>query len=223
MILESTINCCKLGLHMFRLTFFFICACFAGQVVAQPEVKDSLISLLNSGITGKQKVDVLNDLAYQFFDFNDSIAADYASQALTEATKINYPKGIKFAYTMVGMGYASKSMHQWAILNFRKSHAVKAPDADGIAVYNLNLLGNTFREQAMFDSARAAYQLAVKNFGNSEKHRLATLYKNLGYLHVILWENQAGLKYLDSASAILKNHSNPYLQIDVESAYGEAY
>jgi signal transduction histidine kinase len=193
------------------------------QGLAQPTVKDSLKSLLDSGITGEQKVDALNELAYQYFDFNDSIAAVYANLALDEATKINYAKGIKFAYTMVGMGYASKSMHQWAILNYKKSHAIKAANADGFTVYNLNLMGNTFRDQAMFDSARAAYQLAIKIFGNSEKHRLATLYKNLGYLKVILWENQAGLKYLDSASVILKENPNPYLQIDLESVYGEAY
>lgn len=209
---------------MFRLTCFFIfVVCFMEQVLAQPEVKDSLKSLLKSGVQGEKKVDALNELAYQYFDFNDSIAAVYANQALEEATKINYSKGIKFAYTMVGMGYASKSMHQWAILNYKKSHAVKAADADGIAVYNLNLMGNTFRDQAMYDSARAAYQLAIQVFGNSEKHRLATLYKNLGYLKVLLWENQDGLKYLDSASAILKTDPNPYLQIDVESVYGEAY
>jgi signal transduction histidine kinase len=209
---------------MFRLTGSFIFSIFfMAQALAQRDVKDSLISLLNTGISGEKKVDVLNELAYQYYDFNDSIGAVYSERALTEATKINYPKGLKLAYTMVGMGYASKSMYQWAILNYKKSHAISAPDADGVTVYNLNLLGNTFRDQAMYDSASATYKLAIKLFGDSEKYRLATLYKNLGYLRVILWENKTGLIYLDSAMAILKDISNPYLQIDVESVYGEAY
>ncbi|HEU5290893.1 MAG TPA: tetratricopeptide repeat protein, partial [Cyclobacteriaceae bacterium] len=206
------------------LTCFFIFSVFfIVQAVAQREVKDSLISLLESGITGEKRVDALNELSYQYFDFNDSIAAYYAGQALTLATEIDYPKGLKFAYTMVGMGYASKSMHRWAILNYRKSHAVKANDADGITVYNLNLLGNTFRDQAMFDSARISYQLAIRNFGKAEKYRLATLYKNLAYLRILLWENKEGLAYLDSAMVILKDNPNPYLKLDIESAYGEAY
>src|SRR5690349_19267424 len=110
MILESTINCCKLDLHMFRLTFlFFWCFLIGLQVQAQREVKDSLISLLKAGVEGEKRVDVLSVLAYQYYDFDDSLASTYASQALAEATKINYARGIKYAYTLVGMGYASKS------------------------------------------------------------------------------------------------------------------
>lgn len=209
---------------MFRLTCFLIFSVFfIAQAVAQREVKDSLASLLKSGISGEQKVDVLNQLAYQYYDFNDSIAYEFANQALTEALKINYPKGIKYAYTMVGLGYASKSMHSWAILNYRKSNAIKAPGADGISVYNLMLLGNTYRDQAMFDSAQATYRLAIRNFGNGEKHHLATLYKNYAQVHLRLWQNQLALKYIDSAAAIIANYPDTYSQLDIWATYGQIY
>ncbi len=209
---------------MFRLTLFFICCLFSTQqVVAQRDVKDSLLSLLKTGVKGEKRVDVLNELAYQYYDFEDSVAFEYANQALTEASKLKYDKGIKYAYSMIGLGYASKSMHQWAILNYRKSHAVKALDSDGTTVYNLMLLGNTYRDQAMYDSASTFYQLAIDNFGSSEKHHLATLYKNFALLNLKLWNNQKALRYLDSASVILKNYPHPYSELDFWATYGQVY
>lgn len=209
---------------MFRLTLLFICSLFAAQhVLAQRDVKDSLLNMLKAGVKGEKRVDVLNDLAYQYYDYEDSIAFEYSNQALAEALKLKYDKGIKYAYTMVGLGYASKSMHQWAIVNYRRSDAVKAADADGIAVYNLTLLGNTYRDQAMFDSARACYRHAIRNFGKGEKHHLATLYKNFGQLSLKLWRNQEALKYLDSAASVLKVYPHAYSELDIWAAYGKAY
>jgi len=52
-------------------------------------------------------------------------------------------------------------MYQLAIANYKKSDAVKVTRADGIAVYNLTMLGNTYRDQAMFDSAQFFYQLPL--------------------------------------------------------------
>ena len=209
---------------MFRLTFpLLLSVLFVAQALAQRDVKDSLTALLNSGIQAEKRVDVLNELSYQYYDFNDSLAFEFANQALTEATKINYLKGVKFAYTMIGLGYASKSMYQWAILNYRRSDALKAEGTDGISVYNLTLLGNTYRDQAMFDSATAMYRLALKNFGKSEAHHKATLYKNFAITYIRLWRNQEGLNYLDSASSILEDYPDVYAQLDIWATYGQVY
>ncbi len=209
---------------MFRLILFFVCTLFtAHQVLAQRDVKDSLLSLLKTGVKGEKRVDVLNELSYQYYDFEDSIAFNYANQALIEALKLKYGKGIKYAYTLIGLGYASKSMHQLAVAYYKRSDALKVAGVDGITVYNLTMLGNTYRDQAMFDSANACYHQAIRDFGNSEKHHLATLYKNLAQLNLKLWRNQEALKYLDSASSILKDFPHPYSYLDVLASYGNVY
>ncbi len=192
-------------------------------VLSQRHVKDSLLNVLEKGAKGIDKVDALNQLAYQFYDYDDSVAFIYANQALAEAIKIKYPKGIKNAYTMVGLGYASKSMHQSAILNYKKSYAIKAEDSDNETAYNLTLMGVTYRDQAMFDSAVIINQLAIKNIGNSVKYNLSTLYKNLAIINVKLWQNEQAIKYLDSAAAILRDYPDAYYELDVFSTYGQAY
>ncbi len=78
---------------MLRITLFFICVIFSShQVLAQRDVKDSLLNLLGTGTTGEKRVDVLNELSYQYYDFEDSIAFEYANQALVEALKLKYNK-----------------------------------------------------------------------------------------------------------------------------------
>lgn len=193
------------------------------DAAAQREVKDSLHNLLETKLSPEARVDVLNELSYQYYDFNDSLAFEYAKQALYESEKRGYQKGIKFAYTLMGLGYASKSEYKKAIASYRKSNEVKASDTDGIAVYTFTLLGNTYRDRAKFDSAQFFYNRAIASFGKSEKHRLATVYKNLALLKIKQWQNKEALAFLDSASAILKNDPDIYTQIDLWSSYGKAY
>jgi len=209
---------------MSRLFIVFFCGLLSIiDAAAQREVKDSLHNLLETKMSPEARVDVLNELSYQYYDFNDSLAFEYAKQALSESEKRGYQKGIKFAYTLMGLGYASKSEYQKAIASYRKSNEVIASDTDGIAVYTLTLLGNTYRDRAKFDSAQFFYNRAIVSFGKSEKHRLATIYKNHALMKIKQWQNREALEFLDSASAILKNDPDIYTQIDLWSSYGKAY
>lgn len=208
---------------MFRYSLLFWLLLSALQLTAQRDVKDSLLLLLETNLNPQERVDVLNDLSYQYYDFKDSIAMVYAEKALAEATELNYLKGIKYAYTLVALGYASKSMHRWAIRYYKMSDGVQAPDSEGIAVYNLTLLGNTYRDQGEYDSAVHYYQLGIHNHHFSETHHLATLYKNMAEVYIRLWQNEKALKYLDSADRILKSSDNAYSSLGVWSSYGKVY
>lgn len=209
-----------------KLFTFFFCLCLTltlTKIHAQRDVKDSLHTLLNSKLSAEARIDVLTELSYQYYDFDDSMAFQYANEALLESTKINYRKGMKYGYTLLGLGYASKGEYKNAIASYRKANSITAENSDGIAVYTLTLLGNTYRDQAKFDSSQFFYDLAISRFGESEKDRLATIYKNIALLKIRQWKNKDALKYLDSASVILKNYPEVYTQIDVWSSYGRVY
>lgn len=208
---------------MFRYCLLFWFLLPALQLAAQRDVKDSLLLLLETNISPQERVDVLNELSYQYYDYQDSIAMVYAEKALAEATELNYLKGIKYAYTLVALGYTSKSMYRWAIRYYKMSDAVQAPDSEGIAVYNLTLLGNTYRDQAKYDSAIRYYQMGIHHHHTSEAHHLATLYKNVAEVYIRLWQNDKALKYLDSADNILKSSGHAYSSLGVWSSYGKVY
>jgi len=77
------------------LFFLFGLQLLTVPVAAQRNIKDSLNSLLKTQLTPIAKIDVLNQLAYQYYDYNDSLALNYADEALRLAKQVNYPKGMK--------------------------------------------------------------------------------------------------------------------------------
>ena len=209
---------------MFRWLLLSIIFVFAApQVIAQRELKDSLIQLLKDGVTGAAKVDALNGLAYQFYDYDDSVAFIYATQALNEATAIQYKKGIKRALTLVGLGYASSGDYKKALKFYRKSDGVAADDAESIAIYNINLLANSYRDRGQFDSAEFYYRKAISGYPKAEPRWRATVFKNYGILKMTLWKNEEALKLLDSTEFLLKQSPDRFTSMDLWSAYGVIY
>jgi signal transduction histidine kinase len=209
---------------MFRWLLLSICCLYASQqLIAQRQLKDSLISVLAKGATGPTKVDALNGLAYQFYDYDDSIAFTYATQALAEGTAIGYRKGIKYALTLVGLGYASSGDHKKAMAYYRKSDAIDVPQAESVGIYNINLLANSYRDRGKFDSAEYFYRKAIATYLNAELRWRSTVFKNYGILKMILWKNDEALVLLDSSSALLERSPDRFTAMDLWSAYGVIY
>ncbi len=198
----------------------------ASGLFAQPDTKGSLkVALQNPRLPAFQRVDALNQLAYQFYDYNDSLASTYANEALMLAKKSAYDKGLKISYTMVGLGYSSKSNFKEAIRYYRLSDQVKVKDAFSDEVYNWVLLGNCYRDQGIYDSALYFYRMGFKKSAQMSTPDRATIYKNIGSVYVLLWKNEKAIAVLDSASQYLTDgmRTNKYVQMDVWSIYGQAY
>lgn len=203
------------------ILIFTACWVLSCPLGAQPKVKDSLLIALSGAPAGKSKADILNQLAYQFYDNNDSLAFAYAHEALKEAQQARYDDGMKYAYTLIGLGYQSRSAYRDAIENFRRSEAVKGTDQN-LTIYNLVLWGNCYRDLARYDSAFNRFKLA-RSLARKTDEDLSTIYKNIALIHTILWHTDLALAYLDSASAQLKAYPNPYVQLDVWSLYGQNF
>ncbi len=194
------------------------------EMKGQPAVKDSLENLLKQKISRTAKVDVLNLLAYQYYHYNDSIASSYAHNALSLAKEIGYSKGLKYAYTMVGLSFSSKSKFRKAIGYFHISDKIKGQPNDATAGYNLSLLGNCYRDMGKYDSAFATYAKALKNsYDNWEIHSM--IYENMANANLILWRNNEAIVLADSAQKCLNRgkNTNQFVRMDVWSIYGQAY
>jgi signal transduction histidine kinase len=194
------------------------------DVKGQPAVKDSLENLLKLKISTPVKVDVLNLLAYQYYDYNDSIASNYAQTAVNLAKEIGYLKGLKYAYTMVGLGFSSNSKFKEAIRYFLISDKIKGQPNDATAAYNLALLGNCYRDMGKYDSAFITYNKAIKNNYKSWEIYSA-IYKNMAIVNLILWRNKEAIVLADSALKYLNRDKNTdqYVRLDLWSIYGQAY
>ncbi len=210
------------GKRIIPILYFLL---LVGQLYGQRDVKDSLEALLKTKLDVRARVDVLNQMAYQYYDFNDSIAFGHACEALALGLRANYKKGIKYAYTMVGYGCSTQSKYKEAITNYRLSDNTKVSDAQANSVYNIMLLGSLYRDLAKFDSALIMYNQAKAISIKSDKSYLPNIYKNIASVNVILWKNQVAIKYLDSATSLpnYKPKPNDYGVMDIMSLYGQAY
>jgi signal transduction histidine kinase len=186
---------------------------------------DSLLAVLKVSGEGEGRVDVLNGLATEYFDFDDSIGLHYANRALTEGLKIKYASGIKYAYLMVGVGQYSIGDHKQAIGHLKQSikTPLNGPDKMGLNMYAMSLTGNVYRSIAKYDSALNYYTTARRNFSEQNKDRWSMLYKNMALLYIKLWENQVAIKYLDSAKAAINSSNASVVSPDIYTNYVDAY
>lgn len=193
--------------------------------IGQTKIKDSLQQILLRGKDDPQRVDVLNELAYQYYDFQDTLALQYAERALQLAKKLNYPAGLKYAYTMVALGYTSNGQFSKAVAYHRYSDAVLIPNAREKTVYNLAAWGIVYRDQGKYDSALLLYKKARAMLANNDHLALASNLKNLASILVKQWRIQEALIYCDSAQYHLSKSSkgNKFLEMDIYTYLGEIY
>src|ERR1043166_6368233 len=90
----------------FKLKFIFsLCLMFLWvTTVAQKPYADSLKQILSRTDDPRLKVDLLCDIAYDLFDFDDDAAQNYARQAKKLAEENDYQAGVKYALTIIGLG-----------------------------------------------------------------------------------------------------------------------
>jgi signal transduction histidine kinase len=193
--------------------------------IGQTNIKDSLQQILLYGKDDQQRVDVLNSLAYQYYDFQDTLALQYAERALELAKKLNYLAGQKYAYTMVALGYTSTGQFSKAVTYHQLSDAIDIPNVNDKTVYNLTSWGIIYRDQAKFDSALLLYRKARSMLSKDDHLGLASNLKNVGSILLRQWKIKDALITCDSARYHLAKSAtgNQFLEMDIYSYLGEIY
>jgi len=188
------------------------------------QVKDSLKQKLENASPDPDRIKILNALAYEYYDFDDSIGFSYARKALALATRLNDSEGLKESYTMMGIGHFSFGEYDEALNYFRLSDVIKYTQktADN-HLYNLMLTGNVLTDLGRFDTAVLVYNkgIALANQLNNLS-RLSNLYKSYARLKAQLWQNDEALAFIKKSES-LSNTKNPYSLIDLYYVYARVY
>ncbi|MCS6973927.1 MAG: tetratricopeptide repeat-containing sensor histidine kinase [Cyclobacteriaceae bacterium] len=171
-----------------------------------------------------KEVNILNDIAYELFDIDDSTAAVFASRAIQLALKAGYKKGLKRALTYVGVGLVSKGDFVGGLRYYHFSDTVKAPDAEDVTIYNHTMMSNAFRDLAMFDSAMYYQQMAMREAKAYGKPKyLATVHKNMALLEIYQFKLTEALENLRLAQQYLDRDYENYLQAEIWTNTGKTY
>jgi tetratricopeptide (TPR) repeat protein len=206
------------------LSVCFLCTVFTQLNAQTQEIKDSIFSALKNSRTDIDRIKTLNALSYEHYDFDDSIGFHYAQQALTLAKKTDYPFGLQYAYTMVGVGYFSFGEYTKALENFRSSGAIPPQvENQDHYLYNMMLTANVLADIGQYDSAhqilKEGLTLAIR-FKNVKRE--ASMRKSQARIQIRLWQNEDALRNLKYADSI-RNAQNDYERADFAYLYSKIY
>ncbi len=196
------------------------------SVSAQVRVADSLQLLLKKSTDPKEQVDLMNDISYRLYDFNDSLALDYAKHAYELALGINYTRGLKSAYNKLGIGYFAKGDFREALRQYQNSLSIKVDLSEEDDAYSLQMIGKLKYELAEYDSALFFYKRALALPGvSSDAKRTSTLYRNMAQVLLMQWKNEEAFELLKKAEALLTESSpdDAYLFAELWTLLGIYY
>ncbi|HEX6222913.1 MAG TPA: tetratricopeptide repeat protein [Chryseolinea sp.] len=173
------------------------------SVFAQPTTTDSLEQKLKT-VNGEQKVDVLNQLTYQYITHDNAKVILYNKQALELSKKLNYLKGEARAYTYRGVfGYLSGQLAQGHQDLNRGLHMATVAGDRALRGYVYLQLGNCSLEEVQMDSALIFFKKSREIFKDStDPATLSKLYRNIGALFGQRYQTDSQQLYFDRAIRI---------------------
>ncbi|GCC50016.1 ATP-binding protein [Chryseotalea sanaruensis] len=190
---------------------------------AQSISKDSLKSALDTKLSDKQRVDILNALAYKYYDFNDSIALKYAEEALQLSLNIEHPSGLQYAYTLCGVGYFTFGEYQRALDAFSKSDSLSKKGLREYTLYNLMLMGRILADIGELYAADSIFQRGFAMLEESKGGSYAAgIYKGYAHLKMYQWQNEEALRSIQKAEKLRSNESEGE-KIDLYLIYAKVY
>ncbi|MFY9309075.1 MAG: tetratricopeptide repeat protein [Bacteroidia bacterium] len=163
------------------LIFVLLCSAWAQK----PEI-DSLIRIINSGVTDSAKTKLLTDLSWEYITIGDyKNAAEKTNEAIALADRIGYKKGLAQSFNMKGILYWFQGDYPNALDYQYKALKISEEIGDKPRIAgSLNNIGNIFHEQGDLQKALEDQLKALKIYEEIDaKYEIANLYNNIGVIY----------------------------------------
>ncbi len=211
-------------ISMFRL-ITLVCVwwfCVGGSLYAQNKIIDSLTRAVRAENNPVQKVELLNTLVAQTWDYDFEKGLEWAQQAYTLARQTNDPRNLAFSATSVGMYHYFKADYPTALRYYWQALQYAAGRTYGdIPAYTHIRLGNLYRVTGVFDSSRWYYEAALRSLsGQPEEATHSSAYYNLGQLEMETGNYAEAVRYTNQALAIRTHMGDSLLMAECWRALG---
>ena len=113
--------------------------------------------------SGKEKIEILNQLAYSIYEQYPKKCIEYSRQALTLSKEINHQQGMGNALKLVGMGYGVLGENEKSLKNTRNALKIfkKIGDKKNIA-QSLTSIGAIYLNMSKYDIALDHFLKSLK-------------------------------------------------------------
>ncbi|WP_339816056.1 tetratricopeptide repeat protein [uncultured Imperialibacter sp.] len=192
-------------------------------IIAPDSLRMDLINKLTIETDSQKRVDLMNELSYNYFDFNDTVAISYAQQALALGKKINYSSGVKYSTLLVGLGFYGGGRYDSAIVKFDESLAIEDAGSRENDVYAMALIGECLTATAKYSESRRVFQQTLPLAKETNSYWLPRVYLGMARIAINQWRNEEGIVYLDSADRLIDSSQIDYRRLELLALFGEVY
>ncbi len=197
----------------------------ATSALSQQKI-DSLKTVL-SGLPDNsvERVDMLNQIGFEYWIVNSNESLKYGEQALEMAEQLDYPKGVATAYRVLGVAHWTKGDMVQAIRELNTSYKKysETEDTEGVANAELNL-GMVYADLNDPEKALELYQSAIDKFtALNLKDRIATTYTKIATVYITQQKLYDAKKYLNNALSIHTENDFTYGIAEVHNRLGKLF
>ncbi len=211
-------------IYLTLLPFLLLTTTYGQEMPDGNPYVDSLRRVLPA-VTGEKRVDVLNQLSYNYYYYYADSIRYYAQWAIKLADSLGYKKGLSKAQMAMGISYAlrnhDKKAIKWLFDGLETSRSINYQQ--GIA--------DNLKSIAIFYNYIEYYYEALNFFRESIKHqRLAgnplregVLYSNIGAVHLLLNDTDSALYYFTKAKHLLDSIGDDRMQAMIYNDFGDYF
>jgi signal transduction histidine kinase len=181
-----------------------LCLMFSFQsTLGQGSVVEDLEQRLPS-TSGKSRVDLLNQLTFEFISVDNDKVVRYGNEALRLAKETQYLKGEAIAHTYRGVYEYQSGQFSEARNSLHTGLKISRQIGDNVNEgYTLLQLGNMALEEVNMDSAYIYFRRAYGIFkDSSHAENLSKIYRNMSALYGQRFQPDSQQYYLDKAITI---------------------
>ncbi len=180
-------------------------------LTAQNEITDSL-ELLLPGLEGVERVNVLNELCWQYGASDTRKAEHFGLEALELANRIGDSLLLAQVYNDLGTVYYRKADYDSALaLYYRSLHIREHANRPDLVASSNNKIGATYLEQSRFEPA-VKYQMKALGFYESagDSIKMSQCLTNLGRVYFENHEYEKSNEYHQRALQIFEKYNYTY-------------
>lgn len=194
-----------LKISILTLVFCLFCAAEL-QAQTQDRLED-LLKKLEKADEDTAKVNLLNELAFEYAAYSQEEALKYTDQAIKLAKKLKYQQGLANTYHITGNIYFYVGNYEEAYNSYIKSIEIKEKIGDKAGMSKTyNNVANLFRNTGNLDKALEYTEKALAlNIQIGNKQGVADSYFSMGNLSEVQGDYEKALEYLEKSKALFKD------------------
>ncbi len=207
----------RLSTHfVFRQLLAWLFILSSSTLFAQNTTVDSLNERVQS-LTGKDQVDALNALSFNYLIIDLDKSYELIRKTKELSQQLNYPLGTAQAEIYEGLYFNLKGDKKKALQLLQKgSEDARKIGHRGWQGYALTQLGNFYRNQGLYDSAKIWYTNSYRVLSDSlYPWHLSVLYRNMGRYYGNMSLPKQEYLYLEKSKAIRERLPDKVLLADI--------